>query len=197
MRFFAVLCFLMSTLLSAQTTLELIEDINPGSADSRVSATGVALGDLLVFPATTPTNGTELWISDGTEAGTQLLADLLPGAGSSSPEDLYTADGLVYFHATTPTLGRELYVTDGTAAGTRLVRDIYPGGQSGFSSNVDANFFAWRNNVYFVAQNTDNNYELWRTDGSTANTVQVANLALPSFGSENSSFPESFAANEH
>ena len=40
----------------------------------------------LFFRAYTPEGGTELWKSDGTEAGTTLVKDINAGTGSSEPE---------------------------------------------------------------------------------------------------------------
>jgi ELWxxDGT repeat protein len=39
----------------------------------------------ILFQATDGTNGFELWITDGTTAGTSLLKDIVAGSGSSSP----------------------------------------------------------------------------------------------------------------
>lgn len=40
--------------------------------------------------------GDELWVSDGTVAGTQLYADLDPGAGYGQPEEITLANGQVF-----------------------------------------------------------------------------------------------------
>jgi ELWxxDGT repeat protein len=60
----------------------------------------------LLFSARHPTLGQELWKSDGTEAGTALLKDILPGNESSSPSFLtrFSVDGRVYFSASGPDL---------------------------------------------------------------------------------------------
>ena len=42
----------------------------------------------LFFTADDGTNGRELWISDGTTAGTVMLKDINPGAAGSSPSNL-------------------------------------------------------------------------------------------------------------
>jgi ELWxxDGT repeat protein len=42
----------------------------------------------LFFVAEDPTHGTELWESDGTAAGTVLVADINPGPGDSWPSGL-------------------------------------------------------------------------------------------------------------
>src|SRR5205085_2760562 len=57
------------------------------------------LGDTVFFPVTTAAEGTELWKSDGTTAGTILLADLLPGEQSSFPHDFFRFRDLLFFVA--------------------------------------------------------------------------------------------------
>ena len=42
----------------------------------------------LYFRADDGVNGTELWVTDGTENGTELVKDIYPGGNSSNPRDL-------------------------------------------------------------------------------------------------------------
>ena len=57
----------------------------------------VAAGGRLFFVAEDPAHGAELWASDGTGAGTALVADLLPGAADSSPWPLGKVPGRLVF----------------------------------------------------------------------------------------------------
>ncbi|MEO7795343.1 MAG: hypothetical protein ABIV06_11280 [Thermoanaerobaculia bacterium] len=66
-------------------------------------------GQNILFVGRTPEFGDELMISDGTAAGTRLLADIRPGAPSSRPFDLIVAGDRVYFTADDGTHGRELW----------------------------------------------------------------------------------------
>lgn len=76
--------------------------MGPGGAGisylTRFSSSG------MLFNARHPTLGRELWKSDGTETGTVLLKDILPGNESSSPSFLtrFSVDGRVYFSASGP-----------------------------------------------------------------------------------------------
>src|SRR5215470_6154367 len=54
-------------------------------------------------------HGNELWVSDGTTAGTYLVADLNPGSAGAAPFALTDVEGTLYFVAFTPGNGRELY----------------------------------------------------------------------------------------
>jgi ELWxxDGT repeat protein len=78
------------------------------------------LGSKFVFSAFTDANGTELWISDGTVAGTKMLKDIKPGIGSSFPIRLTPLGNNVVFVADDGTNGSECWVTDGTEAGTQM-----------------------------------------------------------------------------
>lgn len=68
------------------------------------------------FAASSPSHGSELWRSDGTAAGTWLVADLLPGAGDGFPFCLFWFRDRLYFHSVT---ARSLWQSDGTTLGTR------------------------------------------------------------------------------
>jgi ELWxxDGT repeat protein len=59
----------------------LVLDINPGG-NSSFPQQFHAVGHLVVFAATTDATGTELWVTDGTAAGTRLVKDILPGPGN-------------------------------------------------------------------------------------------------------------------
>ena len=90
-------------------------------------ATPAAVGSRLFFPASSKGNGTELWVSDGTTAGTHQVKNILYGGASSNPSDLAGVGSLLYFSARDANHGRELWVSNGTARGTHMVMDINPG----------------------------------------------------------------------
>jgi len=55
-----------------------------------------------------------------------------------------------------------------------MVKDIYPGSSSG-----DPNYIiAAGSTLYFSANNGTNGYELWKSDGTSGNTVQLADIAV-------------------
>jgi ELWxxDGT repeat protein len=93
-----------------------VRDIRPGAAGSSPYAL-TAVGRTLFFRATDDTAGTELWKSDGTDFGTELVHDVRPGRDSSRPYELTNVQGTLFFQADDGTHGTELWATDGTAAG--------------------------------------------------------------------------------
>ncbi len=85
----------------------------------------------LYFTATRAINGRELWKSDGSQPGTVLIQDTVPGPEGSSPEELTAVGSVLYYSANTPANGRELFRSEGTNGTTRRVRDIIPGPDGG------------------------------------------------------------------
>ena len=127
-------------------------------------------GNYVYFQARSFLAGTELYRTDGTEAGTTLIKDLNPGVASSLPEKIVSAGSLVYFAADDGT-GKKLWQTDGTSAGTILVRTA--GGDS-FKKPLTA--VALNGVLYFAGNQTATGSELWRTDGTSAGTYLVKDL---------------------
>ena len=70
-------------------------------------------------------HGRELWKSDGTEAGTEMVIDLIDGAESSTPELLTNVDGTLYFVAGVAAGNPQLWKTGGTLATTEVVHQFY------------------------------------------------------------------------
>jgi ELWxxDGT repeat protein len=117
--------------------------------------------------------GEELWTSDGTRAGTRLLADLRPGPGSPAIRELTAAQDRIYFVADDGVHGQELWQSDGTAEGTRMVRDIVPGPGSSFPQNLAVIDGV----LLFAASDGEHGLELWRSDGTAAGTRLVQDIA--------------------
>jgi len=99
----------------------MVKDISPGfqpSFDISYLATHFAtVNNHVVFTAYTPATNTELWSSDGTAAGTVMLADIKPGTESSGISDFTYFNGYLYFTASDYIHGEAIWRTDGTVAG--------------------------------------------------------------------------------
>ncbi|MDA8744487.1 Ig-like domain-containing protein [Rubripirellula amarantea] len=163
-----------------EAQFNLLKDINTlpeisGSIISNVTQ----VGSLFYFTASTPDAGTELYVSDGTIGGTTMVADVRPGASSSSPNYLTDVNGTLFFRANDGMSGDELWTSDGTAAGTQLVSDIRPG----FYSSNPINLTNVGGTLFFSADDGVNGYELWTSDGTSAGTTMVADIRAGSSSS--------------
>jgi ELWxxDGT repeat protein len=78
-----------------------------------------------LFVADDGVHGTELWITDGTEAGTSLVKDIHLGSkGTYLHHFASIGNGQAVFSADDGINGIELWVTDGSSLGTHLVKNI-------------------------------------------------------------------------
>ena len=144
---------------------KLVKDIYPGTDSTQINTYQLnsspdeftELNGKVYFSAGT-LEGRELWVTDGTSEGTQVVKDINPGGDSfeyytvliekygSNPENLTQFNDKIYFSARVGVreefqfdlfdledrpgdTGRELWVTDGTTEGTQLVADINPGAE--------------------------------------------------------------------
>src|SRR5690606_3497968 len=85
------------------------------------------LNDHFFFYGFTPGLGYELWKSDGTEQGTQMVKDINPG-NAYNEDFLFGAVGNdhIVFRAFSPDSGYELWRSNGTEAGTYKIKEINP-----------------------------------------------------------------------
>lgn len=122
--------------------IELVKDINPNGASlsglQRASSQNtIVLDSLMYFVANDDIHGEELWISDGTAAGTRLVKDIWEGKTGSSITRMTIHGNEVYFYAEDSLAGAELWKTDGTTAGTVMVADANPGSDGSANLSFD------------------------------------------------------------
>lgn len=149
----------------------LVKNINAGVSNS-FPGNFIAFNNQVFFYAEDGINGNELWKTDGTEAGTQLVADINPGAaGSGTYTNMVVLNNNIY---TLAVKGGNLTLikTDGTASGTLEVKSFTDADEA-------AVLYVFNNMVYFIKKNTFGsqvNEELWKTDGTEAGTALVKEI---------------------
>src|SRR5579884_2787331 len=149
---------------------------------------------------TTANHGTEPWTSDGTAAGTKELKDIAPGPASSSPADLtYNATTtLSFFTANDGSVGdgTQLWATTGAPGNATRLDKLGTPGNPAYSVDPATPItavFGTKWNVFVATDKTAANHgtELWTTDGTAANTSELADIA-PGAASSN---PADFQVN--
>lgn len=149
----------------------LVSEVGPRCEDDAL----LVLGDELYFVGSDRSHGLELWRTDGTSAGTHMVADVNPGAGSSRPAEFVVVGDTLSFSAVDGQHDRELWRTDGTEVGTMLVADLNPLGngigEPGFTQTAVVGGI-----LYFEGNDGVTGYELWRTDGTAEGTALVADV---------------------
>ena len=149
------------------------------------------------FSGSDPTNGRELFETDGTQAGTSVVKDINPGAGSSYPDarvgtrldQFAVLGGKLYFGANDGTNGRQLWRTDGTTAGTTIVDDINP--LSVGTSQQGANVYdvtSVKGRLFFQANDGTHGAELWTSLGKASATSLVKDINISDAGSSPTQF---------
>ncbi|MFN8643976.1 MAG: hypothetical protein U0802_20835 [Candidatus Binatia bacterium] len=135
-----------------------------------------SVGGMLFFvaaPADRPQNR-ELWVSDGTAAGTRMV-DLRPGDRGADPGPLVAGRDRVYFAADDGRHGRNLWTSDGSLAGTTLVKDVL-GDAGGFLSVSD--LVSVPPHLFFTV-GADSWWQLWVSDGTAGGTLPVRDFEGP------------------
>jgi ELWxxDGT repeat protein len=132
----------------------LVGDYSPGTNALEFAPGGIArVGNLLYFVGYDPQHGAEPWVSDGTVAGTRLLADLCPGTCRSLSHDFKALGDKVVFL----TLDAAYAVTGGQVV--ELARHLYqPRGAVALGG------------IVYFQTGLGGAEAMWRTDGTVAGT---------------------------
>ncbi len=146
----------------------------------------VSVGGRALLFADDGAHGLEPWTTDGTAAGTAMVADLCPGACSTPASRLFQTFGDPIF--VTGQLGQhaDFWSTDGTAAGTRRLTDFAPGQ----APVVDEFLDGTAGRVFFLATDAVHGEELWVGDGKPGGTHPVGEIGI----GESSSDPSRLTA---
>jgi ELWxxDGT repeat protein len=146
----------------------MVADIHPSG--SSMPGQLRDLNGKLYFVANDGVNGSELWRSDGTEAGTEMVVDLNP-AGSFPITQLSVVGDALFFVVPSGGLSAQLWRSDGTAEGTGLVASF-----TGNEFPIISELTDVEGTLYFSANDGVIGIELWRSDGTPEGTVLAADI---------------------
>ncbi len=153
----------------------MVKDIyegGSGSLNPTSTTKFIAYKDELYFAAKSSSDrGFELWKTDGTEAGTVLVKDILSEDGKSSdPKELIVFNDLLFFVAKTNNNNYEIWYTDGTGTGTVRLSNL-PDNERPKTEEM----MVFKDMLIFKGQ-LDNGLELWKTDGTEAGTMEIKDI---------------------
>lgn len=172
--FVLLLSLFCQTQTFAQST-ELIKDLAPGAADSNPINFAELDEKVFFFANDKSAAGLELWRTDGTETGTEMLGDL------NSSTDNAPNGGFSQPFSNLAQLGNELYFlsiennTPGTTSDYE--RSLFKVGSTGNPTLVkatDIEFFSgtelvvFEGNLYWIQSQN----EIWKSDGTAAGTAK-------------------------
>jgi ELWxxDGT repeat protein len=137
----------------------------------------IAFKNKVYFIGETEREGRELWVSDGSSAGTEMLIDAKKGEEGSSPYNLRSHNDKLFF--TAPSVSGTIWESDGTKEGTKRSplsddsRFLYQGFK----------FVEMNETFFFVGVDQSKNpatLALFKTDGTSQNTVQLTDFSADS-----------------
>jgi ELWxxDGT repeat protein len=146
----------------------MVKDINTTEPDGSHPSNLTVVNNTLFFTANNgvTNNGEELWKTDGTESGTVMVKDIMPGSDGSEVSNLFNLNGVLFFTAVSdipfiPT--SQLWKSDGTEAGTLVAgRPVFRGGNPANLTNFNGTLFYSCGIIY-------NGNELWKYDDVNGN----------------------------
>ncbi|MCA9158503.1 MAG: choice-of-anchor J domain-containing protein, partial [Planctomycetales bacterium] len=136
----------------------LVADINQNETGLVVSRDQIPVAGTLYFAADDRIHGSELWVSDGTAAGTRLVRDLNPGSASSKPSHFVSAGSTAVFVADDGINGLQVWRSDGTFEGTWRIANVVP--EQEWATEIS--IVAFDGSVYFIASVGSYQFGMWR-----------------------------------
>lgn len=170
-----IFCFSFLT-CPALSQIELVKEINNSPGQGGNPTGFIEREGILYFIANDGEHGQELWRTNGSSNGTQLVKDINPGTavGVASGAKMVVFNSKLYFIANDGEHGAELWSSYPT--NTSMVEDLRPG----INSNHIFNLTAVNNKLLFEASPEIGDTEWWRVNGD--NSVEIVKDILPGSG---------------
>lgn len=182
-RLLPIILFLTSTLPAFAQLVQLTNETSTSGIVGSKPTILTKLGNKILFVAGSSQYGREIWITDGTDAGTNLVKDIRVGATDLSISPFAVMNNKAYFCAQLD-IGFQLWETDGTAAGTKPVMAKTFGQSFTPFSNGTQLFFV---DAKVNSLNATKAMDLWKSDGTESGTV-IVKSDFPSSNTANLSF---------
>lgn len=167
----------MVDLLPSGVTLSVNTGYQPEKDKNVTVAGSPSKGYYAFFTAKDSEHGEELWVTDGTAAGTRMVKDINPGAAGSSIVYLTRLGDKVLFTANDGVYGNEPWVSDGTEAGTFMIKDIHEIDSSdpiGYTQLDETRAVFAAKDFESETYGDSGQKWLWITDGTEAGTKLLA-----------------------
>ncbi len=158
-RWFTTLLVFIGFAAPASADVDVLRPLGEDTRDSHPGSFVALPDETVLFAADDAVHGRELWRTDGTAAGTAMVADLTPGPTGSAPRELTVVDGIAYFTAGATGFWR----SDGTAAGTQRFLTL-PYAERRVS------FAAFGDEVVIGVELSSGEFRFMATDGTAAGT---------------------------
>jgi len=179
-----VTTILAATAAIAQQPAYLLKDVNAAPVAASSMPHDFVRGDTVTyFLASTPQTGRELWVTDGTEAGTRLVSDSEPGPAEREITGVAAIGDQGFFTEIRETGTVEnsvvqtiLWASDGTAAGAHEVIRVM-----GPSDDSDVLVAAGRRLFFAAHDSSIPATNVWESDGTAAGTQIVHAFSEPNF----------------
>ncbi len=135
------------------------------------------------------THGAELWATDGTSGGTYMVRDINENNSTTTrtkgsvPTDITLVGDRLFFIAFDTVQGISLFKSDGTKNGTVLVKDSFADeNETDAMKRYDYRYnyrylTAVGNTLYFSLDDGINGQDIFKSDGTQAGTLRVANFS--------------------
>jgi ELWxxDGT repeat protein len=161
----------------------MVSNVNSFSSTGDAIGFDAELADLtpyngeLYFIGNDGSHGEQLWATNGTTAGTQMLTSVNTGSGGLALSDLTACNGKLYFLAADGGFGTQLWVTNGAASGTSVV--------AGNPNFEITSLVAVGGELYFIGSDSTQGKQLWASNGTGAGTVLLTDVnTAPDIGGE-------------
>ncbi len=113
-------------------------------------------------------HGYEMWYSDKSASGTQMVEDAMNGNGDSQIQNLYAAGNVLYYGDTTPGGSWQLRRLEDPAYGIETVFNLF--------SNSPGQFAQLNGRLFFRGATLADGGEWWRSDGTLNGTAMLKEI---------------------